>query len=174
MAWAVMPLAAGWHGRVILSGSMVPEIDPGDVVLTVGVDPAKLRPGQVIAFRDPARPGRVDVHRIVRRNDDGTFVTRGDANAEADSTPLPPSNIVGMPRLLVPWVGLPHYWWSQHDYARLGVTLAVLLVAVCVVFSRPGTGHQSAGAPSADSGSGGSGGGGSGGSGGGGKHRRAA
>lgn len=137
MAWAVLPLAAGWHGRVVLSGSMQPAINPGDVVLAVPVDPSRLRPGQTIAFRDPARQDHVDVHRIVRRNSDGTFTTRGDANASADSTPVPASNIVGLPRLRVPWIGLPQYWWRHHDYAPIGLTVVVLAAAMWAVASAP-------------------------------------
>jgi len=137
MAWAVMPLAAGWHGRVVLSGSMQPAIDPGDVVLAVPTDPSALRPGQAVVFRDPARPGRVDVHRIVRRNSDGTFITRGDANAQADSTPVPAANIIGLPRLRVPWVGLPQYWRQQRNYVALGLTVFVLTCSLWAVVTRP-------------------------------------
>lgn len=137
MAWAVLPLAAGWHGRVVLSGSMQPAISPGDVVLAVPVDPSRLRPGQTIAFRDPARPDRVDVHRIVRRNSDGTFTTRGDANSGADSTPVPASSVVGLPRLRVPWIGLPQYWWRHHDYAAIGLAVGVLTAAMWTVVSAP-------------------------------------
>lgn len=136
MAWAILPLAVGWHGRVVLSGSMQPAIDPGDVILAVPTDPSTLRPGQAIAFRDPAVPNRVDVHRIVRRNSDGSFVTRGDANAQADSTPVPASNILGLPRLRVPWVGLPQYWWRQHDYLRVGGTVILLTAAMWAVAAR--------------------------------------
>lgn len=137
MAWAVMPLALGWQGRVVLSGSMRPAIVPGDVILTVPTDPATLHPGEAVAFRDPARLGRVDVHRIVRRNPDGSFITRGDANAQPDSTPVPASDIVGLPRLRVPWVGLPQYWWQQHDYRHIGLTVILLTGAIWAVATTP-------------------------------------
>lgn len=137
MAWSLIPLALGWHGRVVLSGSMQPAIDPGDVVVVVPVDPSTLRPGQAVAFRDPARPERVDIHRVVGRRGDGAFITKGDANAQTDSTPVPASDVLGLPRLRVPWVGLPQYWWQQREYAKIGVAVLVLTAAIWVVVAGP-------------------------------------
>lgn len=126
MIWAVVPLLVGWHGSVVLSGSMRPALAPGDVVLYAPVRPSEIRPGQAIVFRDPAMPGRIDVHRVVRRTNGGGFITRGDANAHPDSTPVPPGNVLGLPRLRVPWVGLPQYWWRRGDVAHLALTTALL------------------------------------------------
>lgn len=112
---------------------MQPAIDPGDVILAVPVDPADLRVGQAVAFRDPARPDRVDIHRVVGRNKDGSFVTRGDANARPDSTPVPASEILGLPRLRVPWVGLPQYWWRQHAYLKISFIALLAAAAIWAV-----------------------------------------
>ena len=102
--WTLVPLTVGWRPEVVLSGSMAPHVAPGDVVLVASTNHA-VRPGQVILFVDPARPDRRLLHRVVSRNPDGTYVTRGDANPSADSTPVPPGNVQGMARLRVPWIG---------------------------------------------------------------------
>src|SRR4051812_18252163 len=81
MAWAVMPLAIGWHADVILTGSMAPGVRPGDVVVSAPVEPADVSPGQVILFRDPSDKDKLLTHRVVRRQDGGSFITKGDANA---------------------------------------------------------------------------------------------
>ena len=111
--WALVPLAAGWHTDVILSGSMQPQICAGDLVLVASAA-GPVRPGQVIEFTDPAQPQRQLVHRVVSRNADGTLTTRGDANRGPDSTTVPPADVHGLARLRIPWLGLPVFWLRQH------------------------------------------------------------
>src|ERR1700712_5197156 len=80
MFWSVVPRAAGWRSQVVLTGSMQPRIAPGDLVLAAPVARGELKPGRVVLFRDPVRPGRTIVHRVVRYDDNGNIVTKGDAN----------------------------------------------------------------------------------------------
>src|SRR4051794_27056078 len=47
---ALAPLAAGLSAHVVVSGSMAPRVDVGDVVLTRSVSTAELSPGQVLLF----------------------------------------------------------------------------------------------------------------------------
>src|SRR5690348_7061448 len=124
--------AVGWSADVVMSGSMAPGILPGDVVLTQPATATQLRPGQVVLVRDPAHPGRLLMHRLVERRPDGSLVTKGDANADADSTPVPADWVRGLPRLRLPFIGLPELWLALGRYHLvtgfgLGVTLAVAL-----------------------------------------------
>lgn len=144
---AVAPAALGWHATVIQSGSMRPHIDPGDVVVSsvLGEDaPAPI--GGVVQYRSPAaaEPDQVDrlrLHRIVAANDDGTFVTAGDANAEVDSTPLTRDQITGQARLLIPFIGLPSLWITHGQFGALALwaslTLLALLATLRSLPSRP-------------------------------------
>jgi signal peptidase I len=140
--WALVPLATGWHTDVVLSGSMQPQISPGDLVI-VAPGTKGIHPGQVIAFRDPAHPGRQLVHRVVQRNTDGTFTTRGDANPSADSTPVPLSNVDGLARLRIPWLGLPVYWLRQ-GVPPSPTALVVLIVYLLAIlpYHPPVTGRH--------------------------------
>ena len=45
---STVPTALGWRTTVVLSGSMLPRIAPGDVVACAPYDPRLLRPGQII------------------------------------------------------------------------------------------------------------------------------
>jgi len=134
--WSLAPMVAGWHGSVVLSGSMRPRIAPGDVVLAVHPD-APPRVGQVIVFADPAHPGRTLVHRLVDRRPDGTLVTRGDANAGADSTPVPPANVRGLARLRIPFVGLPAYWLHVRAWWPLLAAFAILVLGTRTILNGP-------------------------------------
>src|SRR5690242_12934105 len=136
LLWSVAPLAVGCSSQVVMSGSMLPRIAPGDVVVTQRIDPARLVPGQIILVANPARPGTLLLHRMVARNPDGTFTTRGDANLVADSTHVPAANVVGLARLRVPAVGLPVLWLRDRRYGLLALLAVVVLAAVAVSAQR--------------------------------------
>ena len=124
LAWILIPaLALGWVPLVVTSGSMKPAIDRGDVVL---IEPgAFARRGHVVAFIGPN--GAPVLHRLQDINSDGTFVTRGDANEQLDSTPV--SRIPGVGRLLIPGLGLLTMWLSELAPILVLVGAAGILIA---------------------------------------------
>jgi len=135
MSLALVALAPavglGWTSVVITSGSMPPPISIGDVVVASPHDGRGLGLGTVVVFSDPARPGLL-TDRIESINADGSYVTRGDANRQPDSTPLRPEQVVGTGRLLVPYIGLPLIWywagaWAELAFWAVGTLLALWL-----------------------------------------------
>ncbi|GAB3870347.1 hypothetical protein ACFPIJ_37460 [Dactylosporangium cerinum] len=87
-----------------------------------------MRPGQVVVVEDPARPGTLLVHRVVRRNADGSLTTKGDANASVDQAAVPAANVRGLARLLrVPMAGLPALWLRQGRWAPVTAAFVVLI-----------------------------------------------
>ncbi|WP_258060888.1 S26 family signal peptidase [Arthrobacter sp. 4R501] len=131
-----MSLLLGWHGTVVQSGSMEPHISAGDVVLAAAFGPDQKVPvGGVVEFTSSAEaePSGVEttrLHRIVAESPDGTFVTAGDANAQADSTPLARGQITGQARLLVPSIGLPGLWLGLGNLPALALWSVLTLLAV--------------------------------------------
>lgn len=128
---AVAPVALGLRSTVVLTGSMRPAIEPGDVVLSSRVPVSMLRPGQVLLFDNPAHQGVYLMHRYERPGPGGSIITRGDANRVEDSTPVPSRNVRGVPRLRVPWIGMPIVWLRLGTPPRVmyaGAALAGLLV----------------------------------------------
>jgi signal peptidase len=124
--WSAAPRLAGWRSQVVLTGSMQPRIHPGDLVLAAPAARGQLKPGRIVLFQDPVRPGRTIVHRLVRYDDNGNLVTKGDANPSEDSTPVAPSAVLGMPRLRVPYIGRPVVWIHEKDTGSLLLASAVL------------------------------------------------
>jgi signal peptidase len=136
---ALAPQALGYSAHVVTSGSMAPRVNPGDVVLTQPTSAAELRPGQVLLFDDPERPGGLLLHRLVSFDDAGDLVTRGDANQSADGVHVAPSAVRGLAELRVPWVGLPALWRGEGRFGAIGLAAAVLAglaVFVSRVFPR--------------------------------------
>ena len=105
----------------------------GDVVLAAPVPQASDLVGRVTVFDDPAKPGTTKTHRIVTLNPDGTMVSKGDANPTADSTPVQFSDVRGIGRLLVSYVGLPLIWVQQGQLGLLALFLLSLVVAGVLV-----------------------------------------
>lgn len=129
-AWAALPaLIPGWASAAIMSGSMSPVIQTGDVVVAAPTDGENLGVGTVVVFDDPSGEGYI-THRIVEVNEDGTYKTQGDANPGADSTPLEPDQIVGTGRILVPLIGLPFFWISTGEWLRVVFSGLVVLLAL--------------------------------------------
>lgn len=133
LVWSVLPTLFGWRAQVVLTGSMQPRIRPGDLVVAAPVVPGQLKPGRVVLFRDPVRPERTIVHRLQRYDDDGDLVTKGDANASEDSTPVARSAVLGMPRLRVPYVGRPVVWVREKDLGPLLVCSAVFSIGAAAL-----------------------------------------
>src|ERR1700709_2573088 len=122
VVWSMLPMLAGMTPRLILSGSMEPRIHVGDVIVTregPGADPTK---GHVITVKNLDHPGRTRTHRLLRRAADGTIVTKGDANAQADSTHVAAADVLGLGVLRVPLVGRPAYWVAERNWLALGIT----------------------------------------------------
>ena len=127
--WAAATMLLYGHGPVVVSsGSMAPALDVGDLVVVEPFHGQRLHEGSVVVFDDVAG-GRSIIHRVVAVHPDGTFTTRGDANAAADSTPLERARIDASGRFLLPRLGLPVVWAQQ------GRWLLVLLTVVALVFA---------------------------------------
>ncbi|OEI68324.1 hypothetical protein [Curtobacterium sp. ER1/6] len=127
--WSAAPALLGWHPTTVMTGSMAPRLLPGDVVVSRPVAPAEVRPGQVLLADDPDHPGRLRMHRFVEPGRDGTVVTKGDANPQADSTPIERSAVHGVAALRVPFVASPVLWVREGRWVETGV-LTLVVVAL--------------------------------------------
>lgn len=81
----LVPTAFGLQRYVINGSSMSGSIELGSVVFAEVVPVSELEVGDVITYMPPPESGvdHLVTHRIVSI-DDGTFVTKGDANPQAD------------------------------------------------------------------------------------------
>lgn len=106
----VVPALAGADAAfVVLSGSMVPLFDPGDVIFVDEVPTDSLAVGDVVTFR--IRPGSETLvtHRVLQVLDDGDAIryrTQGDANEDPDPWVVKQEMVVGTYRFHIPYWGL--------------------------------------------------------------------
>ena len=103
-----IPGAYGADGSyVVLSGSMEPEISPGDVILINQVEPASIEEGAIITF-SPGEGESVVTHRVVDvigEGDNVLFETQGDAIGEPDESLVEPGQLHGEVVLVIPYIG---------------------------------------------------------------------
>jgi signal peptidase len=92
----------------------------------------------VILAADPVRPGGLLLHRRVGRRPDGSLITKGDANALPDSTPVPAANLPGLARLRVPAVGVPVLRARTGDPLPAGALVVMTAILVAVPVGRRG------------------------------------
>ena len=116
VALTVVVAAPGLFGAessyVVLSDSMSPAIESGDIVVVQDTAPGAVAEGDVITYRNPdsdASSPPFVTHRVVnvRRTDDGDYRyrTKGDANEDPDPYTVPESAVIGTVWFAVPLVG---------------------------------------------------------------------
>lgn len=91
LAFAVLalgPHVLGYRTMTMLTASMAPEIEPGDITIATPIDVTGLTEGMVITYHMPVGDHSLVTHRVVSvdRAEDGsvTVQTKGDANAAID------------------------------------------------------------------------------------------
>lgn len=121
-------LVPGYTTASISSGSMMPTLRVGDVVVATDRGETAIAPDTIVVYVDP-RKGDLVTHRIVGVNPDGTYTTKGDTNGRPDPEPIPAENIRGEAMWIVPFVGQPRVWAAQGDWMMLGLTIAATSLA---------------------------------------------
>lgn len=125
----------GFAPYTVLSGSMEPAFHVGSVIYVADVDPAELEAGDPITYK--LANGTVVTHRIIEvlNEDDPTalsFITKGDANKDADGTPVPAAAVIGQPRFSVPYLGyLSSFIKTKHGLiVVVGACILAVLISV--------------------------------------------
>ena len=120
------PNLFGKKAFIIISGSMIPEIQIGDVVIVNDTDAVKI--GDVIAFR---RDSTVIVHRIVKEmniNGEVMYQTKGDNNNVEDKELAPKSTVEGVMIGKIPAIGKVLMWLYNHLSIVIIVLIAILIL----------------------------------------------
>ena len=86
---------------VVISGSMRPTIEVGDLIILMKTSAEKIKPGDIIQYI--TTEGMV-VHRVIGIRD-GLFITKGDAVDTPDPDPVHPLNVRGKVIAIIPKLG---------------------------------------------------------------------
>lgn len=103
----VVPTVGSCRWLTVLSGSMKPTFNPGDLIVDKKVDPNTLKVGDVVTYMFGGN--FLSTHRIIEVNKDDkgkpTFKTKGDNNKSPDENVIPGNMIVGKYLFRIPFVG---------------------------------------------------------------------
>lgn len=122
----------GYTPYTVLSGSMIPEYYPGDLVYVRKVLPEDIYPGDVITFKADG-DSTIVTHRVVRKDSQNeSFVTKGDANDAEDGKPVPYENVLGEVRFSLPKLGYVSgfFFTPAGRCAGIVVLLFIILLAI--------------------------------------------
>ena len=95
-----VPTIFGHSVYVIVSPSMTPELEVGDIIVSKQYDGGELAVGDVVEYvaESGAMKGNIITHKIISvtgEGDDRVIVTKGTANTEADA-PIRPDQVVSV------------------------------------------------------------------------------
>jgi signal peptidase I len=108
ISFSILSFQGSIKARVVLTGSMVPVINPGDVILTT--PPSNITPkiGTIVAYVGRRFDGTavgVFSHRIIGGNAQTGFIVKGDANPAPDTQKPKVSDITGVVIFVIPLIG---------------------------------------------------------------------
>jgi sortase B len=122
--------------KIIETGSMQPTLPVYSLVIIQPTD--TLKPNDVITFKQDSDAHPI-THRFIGYAEDGSLITKGDANSALDvrSVPLQMSDVEGkvvyVVPFLVPFLSLA-FWSSLQGLISLGIIVLALAVIAGVYF----------------------------------------
>jgi len=129
-----LPSVFGYQSLTVISGSMVPTLGVGSIVIDEVISPAEARPGDIVTFKDPLHPRQL-THRLQKVRVEGdTFymTTLGDANDVPEHWSVPRTGHIGRVVAHLEKLGYVREWLSSR-YARLGAMGLVLLLGALLL-----------------------------------------
>jgi len=135
-----VPSVGGIFPLIVLTDSMYPDIQSGDLIICHTEEPENICVGDVIAFFDPAGSGTsIVTHSVaaVTQSDGQTaWITRGIANNTDDAVPVPADKLVGVYRMRIPGLGNVVMFMQTTAGLILCVVCPILLLIVWDVIRR--------------------------------------
>ena len=117
---------------VVSSGSMIPVLEVGDIIVVSGKNYFNnLIIGDIIVFTLPTDQNRVIVHRVHEINTERSetiIKTKGDNNPYVDGWKVKENNYIGTVIIIVPYIGKLSMWITPPtNYYIITIIIIVLL-----------------------------------------------
>jgi signal peptidase len=126
---AFVYLSPDFDIQIVMSESMKPTIDIGDMIVTGPTDGplgVRVRPGVIVTYQND---NELITHRVISV-DGETLVTKGDATEDADPWPVSMSAVTGTYLFKIPYLG----YISSFIRTKLG-WFAVIFIPVLVLMA---------------------------------------
>lgn len=104
-ASVAVPVLLGFHVYTVISPSMAPALAVGSAVYVKEKEFEQIREGDIITY-SLGKAGLPVTHRVVKKTEASrTFLTKGDANEQADGRAVDYGDLIGVVRFSVPLMG---------------------------------------------------------------------
>ena len=126
-----LPRLLGYQVYAVISGSMEPAVSIGSLVYVRQIPPETVQKDAIIAFYGTVDSSAVILHRVVEnRTVDGSLITKGDANAQPDLSPVRYDRVLGKAEGSIPCLGRLAFMLSGTwgKLSSLGLVLAAVLL----------------------------------------------
>lgn len=124
-----VPSVGGKFPMIVLTDSMYPVIESGDLIICNTAEADEIKVDDVISFYDPMGSGTsVVTHRVLEiMTEDGevSFRTKGDNNNAEDTALVPAENLIGIYKSRIPKVG--------HVAMFMQTTPGLIVCCVCPI-----------------------------------------
>lgn len=133
IGFVAAPRIMGWDGVIVLSGSMKPALETGDIVFVEPATPAEVKVGDILTFRREGTKKSLITHRVmaIEVTDKGReFTTQGDANTSPDNATVKEAQVIGIVNHRVPQAGrVVDFLHDQTNYyVFIGIPAALLIL----------------------------------------------
>lgn len=124
---------AGYSIMSVLTGSMEPNYNIGDIVIIKKTNTDELKVKDVITFysSDPDMNGKIVTHRIndiINENGRLEFETKGDNNQAVDTENVPEDKVIGKVQGRIPYVGKAATFMQTNRTAFFLIVILPMLV----------------------------------------------
>lgn len=135
----VIPQGMGYGIYNIMSGSMEPEITVGSIIYVKPVEPSSIKEGEIIVYNRKISDDEYDptefvvAHRVVSVSQmQSEFRTKGDANETEDINPVKFSEVLGVVKFHLPFMGqfMAIYTTLPGKVCLIGVALCGVLLNI--------------------------------------------
>lgn len=126
-----IPSIFGYKSFVIVSGSMMPELQIGDIVIIKDEKDLNINQGDIISFREG---NSITTHRVAEiiEGEPVQYKTKGDANNAEDINPVLLENIEGKYVLKIPKLGNVVIFMQN----KIGIVLIAILIYIFYVYNK--------------------------------------
>ncbi len=123
----------GYTPFAILSPSMTPKYEVGDLIYVKSKDPVTIEPGEVITFV-ANEDLLVVTHRVDGVDREArVFFTKGDANESRDGNPVLYENVVGVVAFSLPKLGYVSSYLTSESGRYVGLAVLFFLVLLFIL-----------------------------------------
>ena len=118
----------GYTPYTILSGSMNPKYQRGDLVYVKETDPLQIQKGDVLTFK--ISDSKIVTHRVFDVDrENRCFYTKGDANDIVDGASVPYENVIGTVSFSMPKLG----YISTFLTTQKGKFIAIMIFCIIIL-----------------------------------------